>query len=53
LLEGLVRGLPLVPDLTDAEPSRAAPDIFEKACTHERKELLELAKKSDLLPYSG
>jgi 8-amino-7-oxononanoate synthase len=33
------------------EPARIAVDIFEKARTHERKELLELAKQADLLPY--
>jgi 8-amino-7-oxononanoate synthase len=33
------------------EHARVAVDVFEKARTHERKELLELAKQHDLLPY--
>jgi 8-amino-7-oxononanoate synthase len=34
-----------------AETVRAPVDVFEKARTHERKALLELAREGDLLPY--
>ncbi len=34
-----------------AETTGAPVDVFEKARTHDRKELLELAKQGDLLPY--
>jgi 8-amino-7-oxononanoate synthase len=34
-----------------AETVRAPVDVFEKARTHERKELLELARETDMLPY--
>src|SRR5687768_2033474 len=34
-----------------SEPTRTPVDGFEKARTHDRKELLEVAKQCDLLPY--
>ena len=34
-----------------AETVRAPVDVFEKARTHERKQLLELAREGDLLLY--
>src|SRR6266480_112059 len=33
------------------ETARAPVDVFEKARSHDRKELLEAAKAADLLPY--
>ncbi len=33
------------------ETTRASVDVFEKARTHDRLELLELARQEDLLPY--
>jgi 8-amino-7-oxononanoate synthase len=35
---------------TDSAP-RIAADVFEKARSHDRREVLELAKREDLLPY--
>jgi 8-amino-7-oxononanoate synthase len=34
-----------------AETTRAPVDVFEKARTHDRRELLEIARREDLLPY--
>ena len=34
-----------------SETARAPVDVFEKARTHDRLELLEIAKQGDLLPY--
>ena len=34
-----------------SETTRAPVDVFEKARTHDRNELLEIAKQGDLLPY--
>jgi 8-amino-7-oxononanoate synthase len=34
-----------------AEITRAPVDVFEKARTHDRLELLEMAKQADLMPY--
>ena len=34
-----------------SETTRAPVDVFEKARTHDRKDLLALAKEQDLLPY--
>jgi 8-amino-7-oxononanoate synthase len=34
-----------------SETARTPVDVFEKARTHDRRELLEIAKQSDLLPY--
>ncbi len=34
-----------------SETARAPVDVFEKARTHDRVELLEIAKQNDLLPY--
>ncbi len=34
-----------------SETTRAPADVFEKARNHDRKELLEVAKQGDMLPY--
>ena len=34
-----------------ADTARAPIDVFEKARTHDRKELLEAAREADVVPY--
>ena len=41
----------LLPDPSMSDTTRAPVDVFEKARTHDRLELLALAREGDLLPY--